>query len=148
MGDRITLSSTVKIKYKQTSKVVPLIVNRIYSFSKHCTWNDVLNDLTADGDHDIDKLDEVTVTVSDKLGNGVTFEPDFEEPIHVVYNFDKKLKYVQFDVIRDSEPTDPNNNANVPKVPNAFDALMSKSTQTRLPQKIDETSPRFTGTFN
>ena len=66
----------------------------------------------------------------------------------MVHNFDKKLKYVQFDVIRDSEPTDPNNNANVPKVPNAFDALMSKSTQTRLPQKIDETSPRFTGTFN
>ena len=78
IGDRITLSSTVKIKYKQTSKVVPLIVNRIYSFSKHCTWNDVLNDLTADGDHDIVKLDEVTVTASDKLANGVTFEPDFE----------------------------------------------------------------------
>ncbi|XP_055997718.1 uncharacterized protein LOC125665866 [Ostrea edulis] len=147
MGDRIALSSTVKIKYKHTSKVVPIIVNRLYSFSKHCTWNEVLNDLTADGDHNIDKLDEVTVTVSDKLANGVTFEPDFEEQIQVVHNFDKKLKYVQFDVIRDLEP---NNNVpkgqNPPTCPTAFDVLMRKSsTLTKLPQKIDEASPRFTG---
>ncbi|XP_056012384.1 uncharacterized protein LOC125679681 [Ostrea edulis] len=146
MGDRIALSSTVKIKYKHTSKVVPIIVNRLYSFSKHCTWNEVLNDLTADGDHNIDKLDEVTVTVSDKLANGVTFEPDFEEQIQVVHNFDKKLKYVQFDVIRDLEP---NNNVpkgqNLPTCPTAFDVLMRKSsTLTKLPQKIDEASPRFT----
>ncbi|XP_048753853.2 uncharacterized protein LOC125665239 [Ostrea edulis] len=147
MGDRKALSSTVKIKYKHTSKVVPIIVNRLYSFSKHCTWNEVLNDLTADGDHNIDKLDEVTVTVSDKLANGVTFEPDFEEQIQVVHNFDKKLKYVQFDVIRDLEP---NNNVpkgqNPPTCPTAFDVLMRKSsTLTKLPQKIDEASPRFTG---
>ena len=41
----------------QTSKVVLIVVNWLYSYSKSCTWNNVLNDLTAGDDHNIDKLE-------------------------------------------------------------------------------------------
>ena len=67
MGDKIALSFSVRIKYKDASKVLPIVVNRLYSFSKRCTWNDVLNDLTTDDGHNIDKLDEVTFCVSPRL---------------------------------------------------------------------------------
>ena len=72
------------------------MVNRLYNFSKNDRWVDMLRDILADKEHDINKLDEITVTVSDKLNDGNTFEPDFDEPIRIVHKFDKKLKYVQF----------------------------------------------------
>ena len=56
MDNKIALSSTVLIKYTRTSKVVPIIVNRLYSYPKSSTWNDVLNDLMGDNEHNIDKL--------------------------------------------------------------------------------------------
>lgn len=151
MGDKIALSSSVRIKYKDASKVLPIVVNRLYSFSKRCTWNDVLNDLTTDDGHNIDKLDEVTVSVSDKMANGVTFEPDFAEEIRVVHDFDKRLKYVQFDIIRDAPPSnDKNNNQTNSNAQNAFDVLMRKANtqaNSKVPSKLDETAPRFTGKY-
>ena len=41
--------------------------------------NDELNDLIGDNEHNIDMLDGVVVTVSDKLTNCTTLKPDFEE---------------------------------------------------------------------
>ena len=54
------------------------------------------------------KMDHVAVTVSDKTGH--TFQPDYEEPIQVVQEFDPQLKFVTFTVHRDPEDEDVNNN--------------------------------------
>jgi hypothetical protein len=43
----------------------------------------------------------VAVTVYDKTGH--TFQPDYEEPIQVVQEFDPQLKFVTFTVHRDPE---------------------------------------------
>lgn len=77
------------------------------------------------------------MTVSEKLANGRTFKPDFEERIQIVH--DQKLKYVQFDVIRDSPPPTENSqdaNNNIVNQ-NAFDVLMRTTAQnTRKPKNL------------
>jgi hypothetical protein len=42
--DSITFSSTVKLKYKQHTKLTPIVVNRLYSFPSRYTWSEVFND--------------------------------------------------------------------------------------------------------
>ena len=58
------------------------------------------------------KMDHVAITVSDKTGH--TFQPDYEEPIQVVQEFDPLLKFVTFTVHRDPEDEDVNNNIHPP----------------------------------
>ncbi|XP_076079853.1 uncharacterized protein LOC143049956 [Mytilus galloprovincialis] len=83
------------------------------------------------------------------MANSVTFEPDFAEEIRVVHDFDKRLKDVQSDIIRDAPPSnDKNNNQTNSNAQNAFDVLMRKANtqaNSKVPSKLDETAQRFTG---
>ena len=88
------------------------------------------------------------VTVSDPSGH--SFEPDFEEPIQVVQEFDFALKHATFVVNRYA--SEENNNECQPETsrngPNCFDILMKAQLQcTKLPQLLNEDAPRFTGLF-
>jgi hypothetical protein len=152
MERRITFSSTIRLKYKQNTKVTPIVVNRLYSFPSRYTWSEVVHELTTDNEKDsfhIDKLDEVCITVSDKVSNGIQFEPDLEEEIRVVHDFDKRLKYVIFDIMRDWPSTfdksgDENNNTT-----NAFDIMMkNRRENVKFASKLDENAPRFNGKFS
>ncbi|CAC5366711.1 unnamed protein product [Mytilus coruscus] len=84
------------------------------------------------------------------MAHGVAFEPDFNEEIRVVYEFDKRLKFVQFDILRDTPPSssdDNNNNQTNSNTQNAFDVLMGKATtkaNSKMPSNLDETASRFT----
>ena len=62
------------------------------------TWNDVFDEVTDPEEVDLKKTDQILVTVSDRAGQ--TFEPDMEEPIQVVQEFDRRLKFATFTVNR------------------------------------------------
>ena len=51
----------------------------------------------------------LSLVYSDKTGHQ-TFQPDYEEPIQVVQEFDPQLKFVTFTVHRDPEDEDVNIN--------------------------------------
>lgn len=64
----------------------------------------------CDDDFFLRKTDEICVTVSDRSGH--SFEPDLEEPIQVVQEFDSTLKFATFVVNRyasSSKENDTNN---------------------------------------
>lgn len=69
----------------------------------------------------------VSDSVSDKLSGGQVFEPDFEESIKIVQEFDKMLKYVTFTIVQDGQD-DVNNNTTTNA--DAFDVLMNVNTKT------------------
>jgi hypothetical protein len=69
-------------------------VNKLHSFPKDWTWADILNDIIDPDKFSVDKLDEIIVTVSDKIGGINTFEPDINKQIKVVHEFDNRLKFV------------------------------------------------------
>ena len=66
--------------------------------------------------------------LSDKTGH--TFQPDYEEPIQVVQEFDPQLKFVTFTVHRDPEDEDVDNNIH-PLLPlkSAFEVLINDKTE-------------------
>lgn len=84
-----TLSSSVVVK--TDNKVKPIVSNRLYRFNNKKTWNDVFDEVTDPEEVDLKKTDQILVTVSDRAGQ--TFEPDMEEPIQVVQEFDRRLKF-------------------------------------------------------
>ena len=69
-------------------------MNKLHSFPKDWTWADILNDIIDPDKFSVDKLDEIIVTVSDKIGGINTFEPDINKQIKVVHEFDNRLKFV------------------------------------------------------
>ena len=79
--------------------------------------------------------------LSDKTGH--TFQPDSEEPIQVVQEFDPLLKFVTFTIHRDPEDENVNNNIHPPPpLKSASQNLCNK-----VPVKFSEEAPRFTGEF-
>ena len=129
----------------------PIVSNRLYCFENTKTWHEVFDEV-CDDDFFLRKTDGICVTVSDRLGH--SFEPDLEEPIQVVQEFDSALKFATFDVNRyasSSEENDINNEcehetSSTP--PNCFNILMKAQLQcTKLPQLLNEDAPRFTGLF-
>lgn len=147
MADRITFSSSVRLKYN--SKIKAIAVNKLYSFNKEWTWADILHDITDPDKFAIDKLDDIVITVSDKIQSVGGFEPDINEQIKVVHEFDNKLKFVQFDIIRETPAaSDANNNPPAASNTNAFEMLMSQSwSLSKIPSKIDVNAARFTGVY-
>ena len=75
--------------------------NRILEYSTECTWDDVYHDITNDTDFCPHKADALNVSLSDKLDGTMTFHPDLHKGLHVVKEFNKRLKYVTFTVTRD-----------------------------------------------
>ena len=57
------------------------------------------------------KTDGIIISVTDKVSWVQVFEPDLEEEIRVVQEFDKCLKFVTFTILRDSTEQDINNNS-------------------------------------
>jgi hypothetical protein len=95
----------VKIGLKSRS----IVSNRLYRFENTKTWHEVFVEV-CDDDFFLRKTDEICVTVSDRSGH--SFEPDLEEPIQVVQEFDLALKFATFVVNRyasSSEENDINN---------------------------------------
>ena len=86
----------------------------------------------------------------------MTFHPDLHEGLHVVKEFNQRLKYVTFTVTRDesvglddvSSTTTSTENKQAPPARTAFSVLMSTSVATKLPQLKDTNAERFTGINN
>jgi hypothetical protein len=85
-------------------------------------------------------MDHVAVTVSDKTGH--TFQPDYED---IVQEFDPQLKFVTFNVHRDSEDEDINNN--IHPLPPLKSAFQNSCNKVAVKFSEDAPSPRFTGEF-
>ncbi|KAL3856739.1 hypothetical protein ACJMK2_011462 [Sinanodonta woodiana] len=126
--------------------------NRILEYSTECTWDDVYHDITNDTDFHPHKADVLKVSLSDKLDGTMTFHPDLHEGLHVVKEFNQRLKYVTFTVTRDesglddvSSTTTSTENQQAPPARTAFSVLMSTSVATKLPQLKDTNAERFTG---
>ena len=83
-----TLSSSVHIKIGLKSR--PIVSNRLYRFENTNTWHEVFVEV-FDDDFFLRKTEEICVTVSDRSGH--SFEPDLEEPIQVVQEFDSALQF-------------------------------------------------------
>jgi len=56
MADRMTFSSSVRLKYQENSKIQEIVVNKLYSFPKDWTWADVLNDIIDPDEFSVDKI--------------------------------------------------------------------------------------------
>ena len=125
--------------------------NRILEYSTECTWDDVYHDITNDTDFRPHKADVLNVSLSDKLDGTMTFHPDLHEGLHVVKEFNQRLKYVTFTVTRDesvglddvSSTTTSTENQQAPPARTAFSVLMSTSVATKLPQLKDTNAERF-----
>ncbi|KAL3852275.1 hypothetical protein ACJMK2_015939 [Sinanodonta woodiana] len=91
-----------KRKYEDFIICVSVIAKCGKSNKKNfCTWDDVYHDITNDTDfrpHKLDKADVLNVILSDKLDGTMTFQPDLHEGLHVVKEFNQRLKYVTFTV--------------------------------------------------
>ena len=122
---------------------------KLYSFPKDWTWANVLNDIIDPDEFSVDKLDKIIVTVSYKIGGIYTFELDINEQIKVVHKFDNRLKFVQFDIIRETPAaSDANNNPPAALNTNAFERLLSQSgSLNKILSKIDVNAARFTGVY-
>ncbi|CAG2223106.1 unnamed protein product [Mytilus edulis] len=72
----------------------------LFEYDDHKKWNEVLRD---GEDFIFHKTDTITTCVSDKLTGTATFKPDMEEPIRIVKEFDRTLKYVTFTINRDKD---------------------------------------------
>jgi hypothetical protein len=83
-----TLSSSVHVKIGLKSR--PIVSNRLYRFENTNTWHEVFVEV-CDDDFFLRKTEEICVTVSDRSGH--SFEPDLEEPIQVVQEFDSALQF-------------------------------------------------------
>ncbi|KAL3875452.1 hypothetical protein ACJMK2_033399 [Sinanodonta woodiana] len=126
--------------------------NRILEYSTECTWDDVYHDIINDTDFRPHKADVLNVSLSDKLDGTMTFHPDLHEGLHVVKEFNQRLKYVTFTVTRDesvglddvSSTTTSTENQQAPPARTAFSVLMSTSVATKLPQLKDTNAERFT----
>ena len=82
-----TLSSSVHVKIGLKSR--PIVSNRLYRFENTNTWHEVFVEV-CDDDFFQRKTEEICATVSDRSGH--SFEPDLEEPIQVVQEFDSALQ--------------------------------------------------------
>ncbi|KAL3865743.1 hypothetical protein ACJMK2_043103 [Sinanodonta woodiana] len=126
--------------------------NRILEYSTECTWDDVYHDIINDTDFRPHKADVLNVSLSDKLDGMMTFHPDLHEGLHVVKEFNQRLKYVTFTVTLDesvglddvSSTTTSRENQQAPPARTAFSVLMSTSVATKLPQLKDTNAERFT----
>ena len=87
------------------------------------------------------KTNGIIISVTDQVSWVQVFEPDLEEEIRVVQEFDKRLKFVTFTILRDSTEQDINNNSPPPPYPpkkkDASDVLMNTNS-TKFPCKIME----------
>lgn len=129
MDGKFTLTSSVRVKFTG-NKIKPVVINRLYSYPNTLTWQEVYEDVADLEDINLGKTDTVVVvsdSVSDKLSGGQVFEPDFEESIKIVQEFDKMLKYVTFTIVQDGQD-DVNNNTTTNA--DAFDVLMNVNTKT------------------
>jgi hypothetical protein len=83
----------------------PIVSNKLYRFENTKTWHVVFVEV-CDDDFFLRKTDEICVTVSDRSGH--SFEPDLEEPIQVVQEFDLALKFATFVVNRYASSSEEN----------------------------------------
>ena len=151
MTEFFTLSSSVIIKYNDNNKVKNIVSNRLYRYKHNLTWSNVFDEV-VDENVELKKTDFVTVSVSSKTGAGVEcFEPDINEPICVVQEFDKRLKFATFTINRDAVDEDAvtHKDGNNNKKADAFAIMMGTQTLSACnkdPIKInkDSLNGRFT----
>ena len=70
-------------------------VEQVISFQQQTNMEKVFDKVVYPEELTLKKMDHVAVAVSDKTGHQ-TFQPDYEEPIQVVQEFDPQLKYLTF----------------------------------------------------
>lgn len=106
------------------------------------TWEEVLHDLLDESDHDLSKTDTVEVCISKTSKSAEVFHPDFLEPISVIRQFDKDLKYVTFKIEKSTSSTDKLQTTKTAQ--NAFSILMGSSECKKHPKQKAEDGLRFT----
>jgi hypothetical protein len=66
-----------------------VVVNRIYNFLNKWSWKEVLQDVADLEDSGQTKTNGIIISVTDQVSWVQVFEPDLEEEIQVVQEFDK-----------------------------------------------------------
>ena len=66
-----------------------MVVNRIYNFLNKWSWKEVLQDVADLEDSGQTKTNGIIISVTDQVSWVQVFEPDLEEEIQVVQEFDK-----------------------------------------------------------
>lgn len=119
----------------------------VYEYEDQETWNDVLHDVLEGENFPFHKTDTITTCVSDKLTGTATFKPDMEEPIRIVKEFDRTLKYVTFTINRDEDVglTNPDSRKTTSTTQSAFTVMMNSCNSKKDPKHKDIKAANFTG---
>lgn len=144
-GGTFTLCSSVIAKCGNEIKY--LCKNHLYEYEDQETWNDVLHDVFEGENFLFHKTDTITTCVSDKLTGTATFKPDMEEPIRIVKEFDRTLKYVTFTINRDKDVglTNPDSRKTTSTTQSAFTVMMNSCNSKKDPKHKDIKAANFTG---
>lgn len=133
-GGTFTLCSSVIAKCG--NEIKNLCKNHLYEYEDQETWNDVLHDVFEGENFPFHKTDTITTCVSDKLTGTATFKPDMEEPIRIVKEFDRTLKYVTFTINRDKDVglTNPDSRKTTSTTQSAFTVMMNSCNSKKDPK--------------
>lgn len=131
-----TLCSSVIAKCG--NEIKNLCKNHLYEYEDQETWNDVLHDVFEGENFPFHKTDTITTCVSDndKLTGTATFKPDMKEPIRIVKEFDRTLKYVTFTINRDKDVglTNPDSRKTTSTTQSAFTVMMNSCNSKKDPK--------------
>ncbi|XP_071143242.1 uncharacterized protein [Mytilus edulis] len=144
-GGTFTLCSSVIAKCG--NEIKNLCKNHLYEYEDQETWNDVLHDVLEGENFPFHKTDTITTCVSDKLTGTATFKPDMEEPIRIVKEFDRTLKYVTFTINRDKDVglTNPDSRKTTSTTQSAFTVMINSCNSKKDPKHKDIKAANFTG---
>ncbi|CAG2202639.1 unnamed protein product [Mytilus edulis] len=128
------------------NEIKNLCKNHLYEYEDQETWNDVLHDVLEGENFPFHKTDTITTCVSDKLTGTATFKPDMEEPIRIVKEFDRTLKYVTFTINRDKDVglTNPDSRKTTSTTQSAFTVMMNSCNSKKDPKHKDIKAANFT----
>ncbi|CAG2249105.1 unnamed protein product [Mytilus edulis] len=141
------LPKFVPVIAKCGNEIKNLCKNHLYEYEDQETWNDVLHDVLEGENFPFHKTDTITTCVSDKLTGTATFKPDMEEPIRIVKEFDRTLKYVTFTINRDKDVglTNPDSRKTTSTTQSAFTVMMNSCNSKKDPKHKDIKAANFTG---
>ncbi|XP_052781048.1 uncharacterized protein LOC128217737 isoform X2 [Mya arenaria] len=120
-------------------KLNQIAKNKISSFESTNTWEDVLSDFMNKANVTLQKTDSVTISVCKNSTDVESFHPDISESISVLNTFDCSLKYVTYNIKRESDIDDQNNNVDGDEAShsNAFTMMMQGENSKKPKTKTD-----------
>ena len=87
-----TIASSVNIETGNKMTKWEYCVEQVISFQQQTNVEKVFDEVVYPEELTLKKMDLLAVTVSDKSYGHQTFQPDYEEPIQVVQEFDPQIE--------------------------------------------------------